>query len=95
MARERRKLIFAQNKKNSRAEAIAVLQEIFDVWQESVLINSASIDTQPSNGYEIRMKCNLDNNSRNNIETILEKHKVGLKEENGILILYSQISSTS
>ncbi len=95
MKSERRQPIFSQNERENRAEAIAVLQEVLDVWRESVLINSASIDTQFSSGFEIKMKCNLDDNSRNNIRSILEKHKLSLKEENGFLVLFSQLLVTS
>ncbi|HLN45606.1 MAG TPA: hypothetical protein VK209_07855 [Candidatus Sulfotelmatobacter sp.] len=95
MNRESRHPTFAHHEKENRADAVAILQEILDVWRESVLVSSASIDTQLPNGFEIRMKCNLDDNSRNNIEAILEKHKLSLKEENGILILHSQIHETS
>lgn len=95
MNKERRNPVFAHHEKGSRADAVSVLQEILDVWRESVLVSSATIETQFPNGFEIRMKCNLDDNSRNNIEAILEKHRLCLKEENGILILYSQIHETS
>ncbi len=91
MDRESRQSVFAHDEKGNRAKAIAVLQEILDVWRESVLINSASVDAQFPNGFEIRMKCNLDDNSRNNIGAILEKHKLCLKEKNGLLILSSQL----
>ncbi len=67
-----------------RTEAIAVLHEILEACSDSVIINSVSVDNPPisatSKGYQIKIKCNLDSDSRQIIEPILKKHKLFLKE---------------
>ena len=79
-----------------RVEAVAILHEILEVWGESVIMTCVSIDDASSTvyrnlniGYEIRMRCDLDNDSRDCIKPILEKHKLGIKEEEGFVIIYS------
>jgi hypothetical protein len=39
--------------------------------------------------YEIKMACTLDNQSRKFLKPILEKVKLGLREENGFMIIFS------
>lgn len=73
-----------------RTQAVAVLHEIIDVWQESVLITSVSLDevSQP-NHYQLRIGCCLDNNSKNLVKPILDKHNLGMKIGNSFVIFYA------
>jgi hypothetical protein len=73
----------------NKSKALAVLHEIFDVCKESVIVNHVSIDLTFQGNYEIKMKCNLDQQSRQCIKPILEKYKLALKEKNGYTIIYS------
>ena len=63
-----------------RAEALAVLQEIFESFRE-MANSSVSIDPEPSliyesePGYRIRMSC------------VLDKHGLELKEEKGFVVI--------
>ncbi len=84
--------------KLDRVEAVAILREILEVWGESVIMTCVSIDDPSSrisrnsnNGYEIRLRCSLDNDSRDCIKPILEKYKVGMKDEEGFVIIYSPL----
>jgi hypothetical protein len=77
----------------NKAEAIKVLFEIKDACKTH-LITCISID-RPStqiietpNGYQIRMKCELDSYSRKCIKPILDKYKLTMKEEKGFVIVY-------
>jgi hypothetical protein len=80
-----------------RIEASAVLHEISNSCQESVLVESISLDLeqdrvpQDSEGYEIKMQCSLDGCSRERIKTILEKHQLEMKQKNGFVILQSRM----
>jgi hypothetical protein len=81
----------------NRSEALAVLHELFTVLQETLLIGCVSLDSKEttflrgSNGFEIKIKCELDVRSRKCMEPILEKHNLGIKEDEGFIILYSEI----
>jgi len=77
----------------NRAEAIKVLFEINDECK-SQLMTCVSVE-QPSSqivktpdGYQIRMKCDINKKSRNCLKPVLEKHKLRLKEEKGFVIVY-------
>jgi hypothetical protein len=78
-----------------REEAIKVLYAIHDVCQQ-FFMSCVSLDrpssqiTEAPDGYEIRMKCDVDSNSRKCIKPILDKYNLLLREENGFVILYRQ-----
>ena len=77
-----------QGERLNTSEAAAIVHEIFDVLGESVCINSVSLDDLDSliakgdRGYQIKMKCSLDNHSRKSIKPIIERNHLALKEEN-------------
>ncbi|MGA3290809.1 MAG: hypothetical protein ABSD42_11295 [Candidatus Bathyarchaeia archaeon] len=79
----------------NKSEALAVLHEIFETCNESLIINCVSLDPKPKVSkdpdcaYLIRMKCDLDSNSRSYVQPILDKHKLAMKEENGHVIIYA------
>ena len=74
-----------------RAEALGVLHEILEACQESIVMNSVSLDNPPisssSKGYSIKINCALDIASKQCIEPILKKHKLFLKESEGFVII--------
>ena len=80
-----------------RPKARAVLHEIFEECQESVIHWRVSLDSKESHvvegsdGFEIKLKCELDDHSRSVIKTILNKHQLGMKEENGFVLTYSKL----
>ena len=80
-----------------RAEALAVLHEIFEESQESVIYWRVSLDSKESHlvegsdGFEIKLKCDLDEHSRSVIKSILDRHQLGMKEENGVVVTYSKL----
>jgi hypothetical protein len=77
----------------NRTEALEVLHEIFGACHESVTFSSVSLDLETQiaragNGhYVIRMKCDLDRQSKDFLKPLLEKHKLCLKENNGYTII--------
>ena len=77
----------------NKPEALAVLHEVLEACQESIVATCVSLDSHYSHlipdgkGYRIRMKCDLDSYGRNCLKPILEKHKLTLKEEDGFVIL--------
>ena len=78
----------------NKAEALAVLHEIYDACKESLSITRVSLDgSQVSHiltgGYQIRMKIELDGYSREIIRSIMNKHQLYMKEQNGYVILLS------
>jgi hypothetical protein len=74
-----------------RAEALAVLHAILEVYKESILMNSVSLDNPPisstSKGYQIKINCALDSTSKQCIAPILKKHNLFLKESEGFVII--------
>jgi hypothetical protein len=74
-----------------REEALAVLHEIYHVCMDSVSLTCISLDAEQVEhlevGYQIRMKCELDNISRQRIEIVMRKHKLTQKEEKGYLVI--------
>ena len=79
-----------------RTEALVVLHEILDVCKETIIMNCVSLDSQKTpvveecDSFEIRIKCNLDCQSKDCIMPILEKHQLDLREEKEFAILYSK-----
>ena len=78
----------------NKTEALAVLSEIRDALKESMVLTCVSLDGSQvshilSGGYEIKMKCELDNVSRGIINRILKKNELYMKEQNGYVILRS------
>ena len=59
-------------------------------------MNSVSLDSQnpklsePSDDYEIKIKCTLNNYSRECIQPILEKHKLKVEESIDTVIIRSR-----
>ncbi len=82
------KAIIAWGVRMQKSQAIAVMREIVNAWQDNVLINYVSLDGQSDN-YEIRVGCCLDGNSQNLVKPILERYGLGLKIGDGFVIFYS------
>jgi hypothetical protein len=74
-----------------KQEALAILHEISDSCRESVTLSCVSLDARQVKplgvGYQIRMKGELDNTSRELIQTILGIHKLIMREEQGYVII--------
>ncbi len=75
----------------NKSEALAVMHEILDTCKESATLNSVSLDAtymeRSKTGFQLRIKCDLDSKSRKEIEAILKKHKLVLREEQGFLTI--------
>jgi hypothetical protein len=76
----------------NKFEALAVLHEIYDACKEAVTMTCVSLDEKQveplAAGCQIRMKCDLDNSSRQLIEAILGKHNLTLREENSYVFIF-------
>ena len=74
-----------------RAEALAVLHEILGACQESIPMNSVSLDNPPisssSKGYTIKINCTLDSASRQSIIPILNNHNLFMSESEGFVTI--------
>ena len=77
-----------------KPEALAVMHELLDALKESVLISGVSLDCSGSKkanspeGFQIKMNCNLDKYSREIIKSILQRHRLTIREDtNCVLIL--------
>ena len=78
----------------NKSEALAVLSEIRDAFQKLDALNCVSLDNSQvshvsTGGYEIRIKCELDNASRDAISGTLKRNELYLKEQNGDVIFRS------
>jgi hypothetical protein len=82
----------------NKAEALVVLHEIRDVLKESVIISSLSLDCTPQVEhmsklfYEIKMKCELDSQSREYLQLVLDRHKLSMKVEKGSVTICKHLS---
>jgi hypothetical protein len=79
-----------------RGEAIKVLFEINDGCKSlPYCVNlerpSSHIIETPS-GIQIRLKGHINQNSRKSIKSILEKHKLKMRKEEGCVVFYSSDS---
>jgi hypothetical protein len=75
-----------------RKEALAVLHEILEAFNESVIMNSVSLYNPPisatSKDYPIKINCTLDSASRQCISQVLKKRKLFLNESEGFVIIH-------
>ena len=74
-----------------RAEAMRVLQEILKACKEEIMsVTSISVDkTASSSNYTIEIRSSLDGCSRDQINSILDKHKLAMKENENSIIIHS------
>jgi hypothetical protein len=78
----------------NKSEALAVLHEFKDACKESVTVSCVSMDDSQvshifTGGYQIKMKCELDNCSRDILKGIIKKQNLAMREQNGYVILQS------
>jgi len=65
------------------------------VWEGSHIVSCVSLHYLGSKvagddrSYEIKMACTLTDQSRQCLKPILERNKLGLREENGFVIIFS------
>jgi hypothetical protein len=78
-----------------KAEAVAVLREIFTLCPELERSDYVSLD--PDNGkknskgfYKIRLRVNLDNEEKNVIQPILDAHKLKITQNKDLVTICSQ-----
>jgi hypothetical protein len=79
----------------NKSEALNVMHEILAACNESLIINSVSLDCHgPLNcmsfdGFKITMKCDLNDCSRRCIQPILDKRNLTIEETQGNVLIYS------
>ena len=67
-----------------------MLHEVRDVINELVTPTCVTLDPELVHtgvGFQIRIKCDLDDVSRRCIETIVAKHQLALREEKGYVLI--------
>jgi hypothetical protein len=72
-----------------RQRAIALLREILEVTNQSD-INPISLHQDSPDNFSMKLKVYADEQLRNNINPILAREKLEIKQENGTLIIYSR-----
>ncbi len=74
-----------------RAEAMRVLQEIRRACKEEIMsVTSITIDKTASSGnYTIEIRSSLDDCSRDQIKSILDKYKLAMAESGNSIIIHS------
>jgi hypothetical protein len=82
----------------NKSEALVVLHEICDSLKESVIMDSVSLDDLAKESFansgscEIKMRCELDDCSKNKLKPILDGHDLAIKQEDGFVTIYSNPS---
>jgi len=78
----------------NRPEALAVLHEVMSACGE-LLLSSSCVNLAPNSqvvrqpvGYEIRLKCELDSQSRQCLMPLLVAHGLSAQEEKGYVIIF-------
>jgi len=78
----------------NKSEGQSVLREIQNHLGESILMEDVRLDCTPvmqhesGSAYEIRIKCQLNSQSKQILQSISEKHRLLMKEDKGILVIY-------
>ena len=77
----------------NKVEAITVLREIFTMCPEIgradfVSLDPDNVSANPQGFYKIRLRVNLEKNSKQAIKAILNKHKLELMETKDLVVIY-------
>lgn len=79
-----------------KAEAIAILREILAACPEIRDANFVSLDYINANSqgfYRLRLRVNLDEQSKNEIKPILDAHKLEMMHTKGLVDIYPLTAS--
>jgi hypothetical protein len=75
-----------------RHEAVTCLKEITstctNMSPDSITLFNSRPDDRDSTGYQVHIKTVLDNETKQRLQNIAEKHSLALKEEKGKLVIY-------
>jgi hypothetical protein len=91
------KHIVDEGKIVDRKEAIAVLRDVLAECAGSLLERCVSLSSvKPVNPktlidfdqYEVRISCMVDDDLRRCIDTVVNKHKVSMRQEGNVVIIY-------
>ncbi len=67
-----------------------ILQEILKACKEEImLVTSISVDKTASSNYTIEIRSSLDDCSRDQINSILDRYKLAMKESGNSIIIHS------
>ncbi len=74
-----------------RLEAMRVLQEILKACKEEIMsVTSITVDkTASASNYTIEIRSSLDKCSRDQINSILDKHKLEMEETGNSIVIHS------
>jgi hypothetical protein len=78
----------------NKQEALGVMHEILAACNESLTINSVSLDSHATpncmsfDGYKITMKCDLNDSARKCIQPILDKRNLIIEATEGNVLIY-------
>ncbi len=76
----------------NRHEAVTYLKEITNTCTNMSPNAVALFDSRPddpdSTGYQVHIKTILDNETKQRLQNIAEKHSLALREENGKVVIY-------
>ena len=75
-----------------KAEALTVLHELKDAFQESLPVDAISLDRFPppqSEDFVIRLKCDISSDSRLTIISVISKYNLIMKQENNPVVIYT------
>jgi hypothetical protein len=75
-----------------RHEAVTCLKEIANncsnMSPDSVTLYNSKPDDSLSTGYQVHIKTVLDDETKQQLQNIAEKHSLALKEEKGKVVIY-------
>jgi len=75
-----------------RDEVVTCLKEITvtctSMSPDSVTLFNSKPDDLDSTGYQVHIKAVLDNETKQRLQNIAEKHSLALREENGKVVIY-------
>ena len=81
----------------NRKEVVSLLSEMSKFCVEiadSHIVSVDQLDRCQRDGYQLKIKCALGDDSRKQISQLLQRRQVSFKEENGYLVFFSQIEKS-
>jgi hypothetical protein len=73
----------------NRQEATSVLRELLTKCNGALLTSSVSLSSTGSGNYQLSINCVLDDFLRKCINTIAERHRLKMREQDGKVTIFS------
>jgi hypothetical protein len=73
----------------NRQEATTVLRELLTECNGALRASSVSLSSKDSGNYQLSINCLLDDSLRKCMDTIAERHRLKMREQDGKVTIFS------